>query len=158
MRRLFLYVGKHPWQTVPRVLCVTPFVLSFAFVYLLASVFGVVPRWSDCRLDHVKTISIRDIDFEVSNAECFALIDAWTPTVVRASQRGDWFQTKVFEYGGIVKIRIEAIDNETIRISIPEKFGNADRGIDAHQVLVQRSKWGDINLVYDQAGPDEGAP
>jgi len=155
MRRLFLYIKKHPGRTVLRVVYAMPFILTWAFVYFLAGALGMVPTSWNCHLYHVKTVSALGIDFDVSNADClYGPFYSETPTVVRASQRGDWFRTKIFEYGGIAEIQIEAIDKQTIRISIPEKFGESDREINVRYVFTQQSKWRSVNFIYDQAGPD----
>lgn len=156
MRRLISIVGNHPGRRAAlRVIYAMPFILAVGFVYFVAGALGMAPTSWNCNYDHVKTVSALDVDFDVSTAECFyGLFNSETPTVVWASQRGDRSRTKIYEYGGIVDIRIEAIGDRTIRISIPDKFADQDRLLDVHYVSAQRLKWRGIGFVYDLAGPD----
>jgi hypothetical protein len=132
-----------------------PFILAVGFVYFVAGGLGMAPTSWNCNFDHVKTVSALNVDFDISTAECFyGPFSSETPTVVWASQRGDRSRTKIYQYGGIVDVRIAAMDERTVRISIPEKFGDQDRLLDVHYVSAQRSRWRGISFVYDLAGAD----
>ena len=155
MRRLIFFIGTHPGRAALRVVYAMPFLLAVGFVYFVAGGLGMAPTSWNCRFDHVKTVSALDADFDVSTGECFyGPFNSETPTAVWVSPRGDRSRTKIYEYGGIVDVRIEAIDERTIRISIPEMFGHQYRPPDTHYVSVQRSRWQGISFVYDLAGPD----
>jgi hypothetical protein len=152
----FLLLYRFFWRWMRLLIRWAPFLCSFAFIYMLAGGLGMVPSWWNCRFYHGTTITLLDMEFNISAYDCsIGPFYSEMPTIVRVSQRGDLFSTKIFEYGADVDLTIDALDHHTVRIAVPARFGESARGIDVHEVYAQRSEWRGIRFVYEQSDPDE---
>ena len=135
-----------------------PFALSFAFVYLIASTFGMAPSLSGCPTDPVKKVALLNISFDIGVGDCFySPFDAESHVVIYASQRGDWSQTKIVEYKGETAPELEIVGDHTVRIAILPRVSGRAREINVFDIYAQRREWRGINFDYELRNTRERA-
>jgi len=156
MRGSFLRGGRLLWRVAKALVRWMPFALTFAFVYLVASVFGMAPPLGGCQTDRVKTVPLLGANFDIGVGDCsHGLFDAEPRVTVHASRSGDWSRTKIFEYRGEVVADLEAIDAHTLRIAVPVQVPGSAREINVFDIHAQMTEWRDIRFVYEQRGPEK---
>ncbi len=157
MRWTFARASKSPlWNLAKRLARWTPFAVSFAIVYLIASAFGIAPAMTNCPTEPVKTVSLLNTNFEVGVGDCFySPFDAESHVVVYASRRGDWFGTRIFEYKGEAAPELEIVDDRTVRIAVLPRVSGTAREVNVFDIYAQRREWRGVNFDYELRNTQE---